>query len=65
MNAIYCLPDDSVSLLGRLEDLSLPVWLLMSWMVVLGTIVPFALLAASLQSCVTIVALPQAGNFLR
>ena len=41
--------DDTVSLLGRLEDYSLPVWLLMSWMVVLGTIVPFALLAASLR----------------
>jgi drug/metabolite transporter (DMT)-like permease len=41
--------DDTVSLLGRLEDLSLPVWLLMGWMVVLGTIVPFALLAASLR----------------
>lgn len=41
--------DESVSLLGRLEDLSLPVWLLMAWMVVLGTIVPFALLAASLR----------------
>jgi drug/metabolite transporter (DMT)-like permease len=41
--------DDSVSLLGRLEDLSLPVWLLMAWMVVLGTIIPFALLAASLR----------------
>jgi drug/metabolite transporter (DMT)-like permease len=41
--------DDSVSLLGRLEDLSAPVWLLMAWMVVLGTMVPFALLAASLR----------------
>jgi drug/metabolite transporter (DMT)-like permease len=41
--------DDSVSLLGRLEDLSLPVWLLMAWMVVLGTAVPFALLAGSLR----------------
>jgi drug/metabolite transporter (DMT)-like permease len=41
--------DESISLLGRLEDLSLPVWLLMGWMVVLGTIVPFALLAASLR----------------
>jgi drug/metabolite transporter (DMT)-like permease len=41
--------DESVSLLGRLEDLSLPVSLLMAWMVVLGTIVPFALLAASLR----------------
>jgi drug/metabolite transporter (DMT)-like permease len=41
--------DESVSLLGRLEGLSLPVWLLMTWMVVLGTIIPFALLAASLR----------------
>jgi drug/metabolite transporter (DMT)-like permease len=41
--------DESVSLLGRLEELSLPVWLLIAWMVVLGTIVPFALLAASLR----------------
>jgi drug/metabolite transporter (DMT)-like permease len=41
--------DESVSLLGRLEDFSLPVWLLMTWMVVLGTIIPFALLAASLR----------------
>jgi drug/metabolite transporter (DMT)-like permease len=41
--------DDSVSLLGRLEDVSLPVWLLIAWMVVLGTIIPFALLAASLR----------------
>ena len=41
--------DDTVSLLGRLDDISLPVWLLMAWMVVLGTIVPFALLAASLR----------------
>jgi drug/metabolite transporter (DMT)-like permease len=43
------LVDESVSLLGRLEHVSLPVWLLMAWMVVLGTIVPFALLAASLR----------------
>jgi drug/metabolite transporter (DMT)-like permease len=43
------LVDDSISLLGRLDHLSLPVWLLMVWMVLLGTIVPFALLAASLQ----------------
>jgi drug/metabolite transporter (DMT)-like permease len=41
--------DESVSLLGRLEEIALPVWLLMAWVVVLGTIVPFALLAASLR----------------
>jgi drug/metabolite transporter (DMT)-like permease len=45
----FALVDESVSLLGRLEEVTLPVWLLMGWMVVLGTIVPFALLAASLQ----------------
>src|SRR5256886_9131283 len=38
--------DDSVSLLGHLASGHLPVWLLMAWMVVLGTIVPFALVAA-------------------
>jgi drug/metabolite transporter (DMT)-like permease len=41
--------DDSVSLLGRLESVELPVWLLMAWMVVFGTIVPFGLLVASLR----------------
>jgi drug/metabolite transporter (DMT)-like permease len=45
----FGLVDESISLLGRLGDVSLPVWLLMTWMVVLGTIVPFALLAASLR----------------
>jgi len=41
--------DESVSLLGRLDDVSLPVWLLLTCMIVLGTIVPFTLLAASLR----------------
>jgi len=41
--------DDSASLLGRLDGTSLPVWLLMTWMVVFGTIVPFGLLVASLR----------------
>ncbi len=41
--------DDSVSLLGNLEAVHLPVWSLMSWMVLLGTIVPFALLVAALR----------------
>jgi drug/metabolite transporter (DMT)-like permease len=41
--------DDSVSLLGRLESIELPVWLLIVWMVVLGTIVPFGLLVAALR----------------
>jgi drug/metabolite transporter (DMT)-like permease len=43
------LVDDSVSLLGRLDSIELPVWLLMGWMVVLGTIVPFGLLVAALR----------------
>ena len=38
-----------MSLLGRLESIELPVWLLMAWMVVLGTIVPFGLLVAALR----------------
>jgi drug/metabolite transporter (DMT)-like permease len=41
--------DDSVSLLGRLESIELPIWLLMAWMVVLGTIVPFGLLVGALR----------------
>lgn len=40
---------ESVSLLGNFEDVSLPVWLLALWMIVLGTIAPFALSIASLQ----------------
>ncbi|MFN2471346.1 MAG: DMT family transporter [Gaiellaceae bacterium] len=41
--------DDSVSLLGNLAGQTLPVWLLVVWMVVLGTIVPFGLLVAALR----------------
>ena len=43
------LVDDSASLLGRLESVELPVWLLMAWMIVLGTIVPFGLLVSALH----------------
>jgi drug/metabolite transporter (DMT)-like permease len=39
----------SVSLLGHLASSQLPVWALMLWMVVLGTIVPFALVASALR----------------
>jgi drug/metabolite transporter (DMT)-like permease len=38
-----------VSLHGRLASLHLPVWSLMAWMIVLGTIVPFGLLVAALR----------------
>src|SRR6059058_4756454 len=41
--------DDRVSLLGNLAGRHLPVWALMAWMVVLGTIVPFALVVAALR----------------
>jgi drug/metabolite transporter (DMT)-like permease len=41
--------DDDVSLLGNLGDFSAPVWLLMAWVIVFGTIVPFALLVGSLR----------------
>jgi drug/metabolite transporter (DMT)-like permease len=41
--------DDSVSLLGNLAGDHLPVWSLMLWMVVLGTIVPFVLVVGALR----------------
>lgn len=40
---------DDVSLHGRLSSLHLPVWSLVAWMVVLGTIVPFGLLVGALR----------------
>src|SRR5438067_3185454 len=40
---------DHVSLLGNLAGSHLPVWALMLWMVVLGTIVPFALVVWALR----------------
>jgi drug/metabolite transporter (DMT)-like permease len=53
--------DGSVPLLGRLDDVSLPVWLLLAYIVILGTVVPFVLLVSSLHHVpatrVTIVAM--------
>jgi drug/metabolite transporter (DMT)-like permease len=40
---------DRVSLLGHLGSTHLPVWVLVLWMVVLGTIVPFVLVVAALR----------------
>ena len=37
------------SLLGHLESVRLPIWLLLAWMVVLGTIVPFVLVVGALR----------------
>ncbi len=39
--------DDSTSLLGNLASSQLPIWALNAWMVVLGTIVPFALVVGA------------------
>jgi drug/metabolite transporter (DMT)-like permease len=39
----------SASLLGRLEDVSLPVWLLVGYVVVFGTVVPFILMITALR----------------
>ena len=41
--------DDDVSLLGRLAEWSLPVWLLMLFVVVIGTMVTFLLVTAALR----------------
>jgi drug/metabolite transporter (DMT)-like permease len=41
--------DDDVSLLGNLADFSLHVWVLVLSMLLLGTIIPFALLVGALQ----------------
>lgn len=41
--------DNDVSLHGNLAGLHLPVWLLMGWMVVFGTVVPFLLLVGALR----------------
>jgi drug/metabolite transporter (DMT)-like permease len=43
------LPGRSVSLLGRLSDVHMPIWLLLTWMILLGTIVPFFLIVGSLR----------------
>lgn len=43
------LVDGSVSLLGRFEDVSLPVWLLLAYVVILGTVVPFVLFVSALH----------------
>jgi drug/metabolite transporter (DMT)-like permease len=40
---------EDVSLLGNLDSVALPAWLLAGWMVVLGTIAPFGLIVAALR----------------
>ena len=41
--------DDHVSLLGNLASTHAPLWVLLLWMVVLGGIVPFALIVSALR----------------
>jgi drug/metabolite transporter (DMT)-like permease len=41
--------EESASLLGNLDELSLPVWVLVLWLIVLGTVIPFSLSVASLR----------------
>ena len=43
------MPARTVSLLGHLSDLHLPIWVLMTWMILLGTIVPFFLIVGSMR----------------
>jgi drug/metabolite transporter (DMT)-like permease len=38
-----------ISLQGHLAGIHLPVWVLMAWMIVLGTVVPFALVVGALR----------------
>jgi drug/metabolite transporter (DMT)-like permease len=41
--------DDDVSLLGRISETSLPVWLLVAFVLLLGTFVPFILMVGALH----------------
>jgi drug/metabolite transporter (DMT)-like permease len=41
--------DGSASLLGRLADTSAPVWILLAYVVLLGTVVPFVLFVSALH----------------
>jgi drug/metabolite transporter (DMT)-like permease len=45
----FHVPGTTVSLLGHLSHLHLPVWALLAWLIVLGTIVPFILIIGSMQ----------------
>jgi drug/metabolite transporter (DMT)-like permease len=45
----FDVPGRSVSLLGRLSDVHAPIWLLLTWMIVLGTILPFFLIVGSMR----------------
>ena len=41
--------DDAAPLLGRLDGLSVPVWTALTWVILLGTLIPFAVALLALQ----------------
>jgi drug/metabolite transporter (DMT)-like permease len=45
----FDVPGTTVSLLGNLSDLHLPIWVLLAWMIVPGTIIPFFLIVGSMR----------------
>ncbi len=45
----FDVPGRSVSLLGNLSHLHLPIWALLAWMIALGTIAPFFLIVGSMR----------------
>ena len=45
----FHVPGTTVSLLGNLSGVHLPIWALIAWMVTLGTIVPFFLIVGSMR----------------
>ena len=46
----WALMDDRVSLGGRLDQIHLPLGVLVAWVIVLGTLVPFAMLVTALHA---------------
>ncbi|HWQ02626.1 MAG TPA: EamA family transporter [Gaiellaceae bacterium] len=45
----FDVPGKSVSLLGRLSGVHMPLWALMTWMILIGTIIPFFLIVGSMR----------------
>jgi drug/metabolite transporter (DMT)-like permease len=45
----FDVPGQSVSLLGRLSGVHMPLWVLMTWMILIGTIIPFFLIVGSMR----------------
>jgi drug/metabolite transporter (DMT)-like permease len=45
----FDVPGKSVSLLGRLSGTHMPLWALMTWMILIGTIIPFFLIVGSMR----------------